>query len=811
MSTPPRFSPRNLVALSDGTGNSAAKLQKTNVWRTYEALDLTSGDQVAMYDDGVGTASFKPLAVLGGAFGYGLKRNVLDLYLFLCRNYRRDPDNPSQGDHIYAFGFSRGAYTARILVALVGRIGLVQADDDAERRRLALWAYRRYRAERFPHYLPVRIGRWLRDVVLRTWETLVLRRRPFDPDATIRPDIRFVGVYDTVAAYGLPIDELTRGFEKWVWPMLPRDRSVSSKVQRACHALALDDERHTFFPLLWNEADEPGNQTSAHLADERISQVWFAGMHSDVGGGYPDDGTAHTPLAWMAGEAARCGLRFRASLCAAGDPVPREWRERAVPGPPLHDSRRGLGVYYRYNPRPVEKLCRDEHAEVFVRRPKIHESVFERMRLGGDGYAPIVLPETYAVVTTDGRILADADTADPTSVDDNPYEDGSQRLARRRGQEHALNAVWWRRVVYFLTVATTLLLVLIPLCPVRDRLTWPGVDAPLLSSVIGLLGGLLPGVLAPWVAHYHQMPVQLLIGALVIGGLLWASRRLTTATFDRMRAVWRRTGLVATPTGPVSSPTDWVYRLRTSEWYQSAFHTFSYHVVPNVFGITLLVLLFGVLPLRLVFEITSRAGWLPSSGCNGAALRSPGDGPETFAMFPSLMCNATGLTAHKGVPLRVEMALPEACGSDAAPGDGTRRVGAWTDRTLPVPGVRGFSSLAPGVPGWQKSLLATAVPVRRLVTASWLAPVVEVGTLTPSRLVVADATVVPDRDGIVTMFVNDAILPMPGFDAFYRNNHGGAARVRITAATAAPRPPLAPYTCEEQHALAEQLTRRLGR
>ena len=60
----------------------------------------------------------------------------------------------------------------------------------------------------------------------------MLRRRPFDPEATVRPNIRFVGVYDTVAAYGLPIDELTRGFEKWVWPMLPKDRSVSDKVTR---------------------------------------------------------------------------------------------------------------------------------------------------------------------------------------------------------------------------------------------------------------------------------------------------------------------------------------------------------------------------------------------------------------------------------------------------------------------------------------------------------------------------------------------------------------------------------------------------
>src|SRR5215813_3360242 len=79
---------KNIVLLSDGTGNSSAKLFKTNVWRLYQALDLSDGTrQVAFYDDGVGTSSFKPFALLGGAFGFGLKRNVLDIYKFACRNY----------------------------------------------------------------------------------------------------------------------------------------------------------------------------------------------------------------------------------------------------------------------------------------------------------------------------------------------------------------------------------------------------------------------------------------------------------------------------------------------------------------------------------------------------------------------------------------------------------------------------------------------------------------------------------------------------------------------------------------------------
>jgi len=125
---------KRIIVLSDGTGNSAAKVWRTNVWRTFEALDLSGSDQVAFYDDGVGTSSFKPLAILGGAFGYGLKRNVIELYKFLCRNYKSATENRNlygndcADDEIFAFGFSRGAFTIRVLMGLVLDQGLVKHD-----------------------------------------------------------------------------------------------------------------------------------------------------------------------------------------------------------------------------------------------------------------------------------------------------------------------------------------------------------------------------------------------------------------------------------------------------------------------------------------------------------------------------------------------------------------------------------------------------------------------------------------------------------------------------------------------------------
>src|SRR5262245_36517475 len=181
---------RKIILLSDGTGNSAAAVWRTNVWRVFEALDLSNSDQVALYDDGVGTSSFKPLAILGGAFGYGLKRNVLDLYKFACRN-RRSPE-----DEIFGFGFSRGAFTIRTVTGLILEQGLVAADSEAELDSRAAAAYRQFRKDNFHTYWRVEdIVRGIRD----------LGSTYSKDDNRHDVTIRFLGLWDTVAAYGMPI------------------------------------------------------------------------------------------------------------------------------------------------------------------------------------------------------------------------------------------------------------------------------------------------------------------------------------------------------------------------------------------------------------------------------------------------------------------------------------------------------------------------------------------------------------------------------------------------------------------------------
>jgi uncharacterized protein (DUF2235 family) len=819
------FTPRNLIVLSDGTGNSAAKLFRTNVWRIYEALDLNCPDQVALYDDGVGTAAFQPLAVLGGAFGFGLKRNVLDLYMFLCRNFKASTVDPANHDRIFAFGFSRGAFTARVVAALVTHQGLVQAADGAELKRLSRWAYRRYRAARYRNTLGVRLLRGLRDGLLRLVER-VRGQRSYDSVPRRDVPIEFLGVFDTVAAYGLPIDELTQGWDRWIWPMLPRDRTLSPKVKRACHALALDDERQTFFPLLWNEADESKNLTSTHLGDERISQVWFAGVHSNVGGGYPDDSLALQPLCWIAGEAQQKGLRFQASLRPSQGPLPDSWIERAAPCAPMHDSRHGVGAYYRYHPRPVDRLCAAADGSVTIARPKLHESVFERVVDGRNGYAPITIPGNYALVTRKGEILHGADDEAGGRARPNPYEHPTQAVSRRRRQESAWNAVWMRRVVYFAMVGTTIAALLVPFSSILDEVAGP-VDAyPRLQMVVDVLGMVVPGFAEPWLAHYRERPGQLLFGLLLVAALVKAGSVLSATITGRMAGAWGAQNLAAAPVTPVPEPDDPLYRLRTSTAYTGFFRFLSTTWWPNVFGIALVLILVVLLPVRGAFAIASRSESFcestPATPING------GDAWEV-ALHPSKMCQKTAIQLEADTSYRIQIALPTACGENPAVFDPARRTGVWADRTIAVRSAAGFSSSV-------RAPFYAALPFRRRLTTRWFVPVAVIGEALPERhpLVdgvqdvrdrprqgdptggTADLQFVAGRGGELKLFVNDAILPVSydpvtglcsGWDCYYRNNAGGPARVRVSKAALGPASPeraLEGYSCDEQRLKASR-------
>src|SRR6195952_3178126 len=505
---------RKIILLSDGTGNSAAKVWRNNVWRTFEALDLSGNDQVAFYDDGVGTSSFKPLAILGGIFGFGLARNVIDIYKFACRNYKDD------GDDIYCFGFSRGAFTIRVVVGLIINQGLVSADNESELDKKAIAAYRQYRAERYHTLWPWHPEDWYR--AIRNF----LRPIKYDKrDNREVKRIRFLGVWDTVAAYGLPLDEMTRGVSRWIVPLeLPTHTLNRERIQRACQALALDEARTNFHPELWDEKAEPpaafDPKQERKIADEQLSQVWFAGVHSNVGGGYPDDSLAYIPLVWMMNEATRCGLRFKSETGhPPADPdALKSAVSRGDKDGRIYDPRAGLGSYYRYGPRKLVQLCnyrysKKEDDEVTIERPKIHESVFRRIQNHAHGYSPIGLPAVYDIVKENGEIV---------TPDQYGFETNKDAEVRADSQEHVWNEIWKRRIVYFATIGATLWLLAVPLVSGAQRAAEFETKIRWVSDIIRFVGGFLPGFASTWVNGYARDPWSFLgLAGLLIIFVLW--------------------------------------------------------------------------------------------------------------------------------------------------------------------------------------------------------------------------------------------------------------------------------------------------
>jgi uncharacterized protein (DUF2235 family) len=366
---------KNIILCSDGTGSKGIQKRGTNVFKLYEAVDLhghgvgpNSPKQVAFYDDGVGTESVKLLKILGGAFGYGLSRNVKQLYANLVRTY-------DKGDRIYLFGFSRGAFTVRTLAGLINTCGIIKREVEHDEKLLdkVEMAYREYRSK----YKPIYRQRPKKEISKKKADDF---RKKYCVGDEI---ITFIGVWDTVDAVGVPIDELAKFINTFIYRFKFVDSILSSekKVKKACHALSIDDERLTFHPVMWNEEDKN---------EDRIEQVWFAGVHSNVGGGYPKHGMSLVSLDWMMSKAEQAGLRFI-------DHDRELYRHRRNVTDKLYDSRSGAGVYYRYKPRDIGgEFCQKYH----IITPKIHNSVIERIKQRTEGYAPGNIPFKGEFVST---------------------------------------------------------------------------------------------------------------------------------------------------------------------------------------------------------------------------------------------------------------------------------------------------------------------------------------------------------------------------------------------------------------------------
>ena len=265
---------KRLVLCCDGTWNSPDQKSPTNVTKLALAVAPTDADgreQRTFYHPGVGTNRWERLR--GGAFGFGLSRNVRDAYRFLVENFE-------PGDELFFFGFSRGAYTARSTAGFVRNCGILRREH-VDRIDEAYALYRDKSSKTHP----------------RGMEATLFRRA-----YSCETRIHFIGVWDTVGALGIPLDgsALARLINRrWEF----HDTKLSGAVDAAYQALAIDEQREPFRPTLWEPQDDPPK-------DQHVEQVWFAGVHCDVGGGYPQHEISDIPLLWMVDRARRSGLSF---------------------------------------------------------------------------------------------------------------------------------------------------------------------------------------------------------------------------------------------------------------------------------------------------------------------------------------------------------------------------------------------------------------------------------------------------------------------------------------------------------------------
>ena len=779
---------RRIVLLSDGTGNSSAKVWRTNVWRMFSALDLTDNNQVAFYDDGVGTSSFKPLAILGGAFGIGLRRNVIALYKFACRNFR------APGDEIFGFGFSRGAFTIRVTIGLILDQGLVPVENisESELDRLAHQAYRTYHRRHF-HTNWGLIFRAIRKCF----------GKDVAPSSTVPsgrnvPVIRFLGLWDTVAAYGLPVDEMTQGVSQWIWPLEIPSHKLDDQVKRACHALSLDDERTTFHPVLWTETNQVTTaQPPQFTHEERISQVWFAGVHANVGGGYPDDSLAHVPLYWIMEEAKACGLTFK----QANPNAIAETKEAQDKDGRLYDSRNGFASYYRYGPRRLSLLCnqifsRTTGDSVSIPRPKIHESVFQRIQNNAHVYSPIGIPHDYSIVSNvpasggNGatfRIHSLPEAIQPGMT--NTYEtagDAQARVVAERGKIWPL--VWLRALLYFLTLAVTILFFIYPLTERYNPITAAESRLRWVSDLIQIIGGFLPSWASTWVVGYAGHPVMFLVLGGAIALLMISAAKVAAAINDRMSALWKGSLSHVLPV-PVAPPSikpagkeAALLALRT---------TWKDYVGPALSAIAIAFVVLTVSD-RLLFTAIDEAGLVCEATPN-ADLKYIPDKGVLLSLNTSDICFASGYKLGRLERYLVWTNPNLAALTNEYPG---YVVGRSTCTAVPpaplmngsvVTDARGYSTFHNDTGGsqltWRQMIThILATPLRRYYFQSWFQPIARYGNIghevdflepDPDRRVTKISEhVTPKVTDELYFYLNDAVSALPSYQPLYDDNKG---------------------------------------
>ena len=413
---------KNIIICCDGTGNEISE-NISNVLKLYRCLrktGKTEPHQIVFYDPGVGTLA-RPdpwrkvwqdtITILGLATGYGLDDNVLASYAFLVDNYQ-------DGDAIYLFGFSRGAYTVRVLAGLIHKIGLV-SPQQVNLAGAGLTAYKQFSTGGDQPAVtldPQRFGDAGDEDEQGEPANQDDRAAQFARILSARwPTIHFVGVWDTVASVIVPRPD--RFYLPSLEELAFTRNNPSIKIFR--QAISIDERRRMFRPRPWDDGGtfmhNRFSQTNNSEPQDSL-QVWFAGVHADIGGGYPEKESALSkyPLIWMIEEAVKAGLTVnRQTVNHLAWGVPRKGSPFSYVKPDFtQDPHNSLSLGWRvleYIPKSdkykewkarqsyVGHYIPDAEPRPIAEDAFIHGSVVERMKAVAK-YRPINLPSRYQTI-----------------------------------------------------------------------------------------------------------------------------------------------------------------------------------------------------------------------------------------------------------------------------------------------------------------------------------------------------------------------------------------------------------------------------
>ena len=333
---------KNIVIFADGTGQEGGLGRNTNVYKLFNMVTDRTVDQTVFYDRGLGTGWRK---LSGNLMGSGIDQNIKECYQFIFENYQA-------GDKIYLLGFSRGAATVRSLSSFIHYFGMLPQS----RPELIDKAYKIYKIKNHD-----KRGKEAKKFI--------------EQNHTMWTHVEFIGVWDTVAALGIPIKEIDVLVQHI--PFMRHNYhsfKLSKSVKYAYQALAIDEYRSTFHPVLWEKSKEEYQQ---------IEQVWFVGSHTDIGGGYKEQEVSDIPLQWLVAKAVQCGLLIYPSNAVGVHPDVNGLS---------HDSRKKF-------PMNLYKKKRRTWDEVNHGKLLIHQSVLERkLDVDANPYKPWVLDYEYEVV-----------------------------------------------------------------------------------------------------------------------------------------------------------------------------------------------------------------------------------------------------------------------------------------------------------------------------------------------------------------------------------------------------------------------------